>query len=810
MATIKCTVQRSSWYEVYFEYSYTQNQETAVTNLSHALKLKQITNSYDFDTVASVTVSYVVAGQTFSKTARIDIDDKGNAGYTITLASGSSVISHNASTGVGSFSVSVNTSIESGGYGPGTIKLASQTVQLPTIYRASAPTVSASSVKMGDTLTITTNRKSSSFTHTLQYTFGGTTTTIATGVGASYAWKVPDLASKCNNTSSGVATITCVTYNGSSKVGTNTCTVTLALPNSSVPSFSASSIALGGKVRVNTNRGSSNFTHTLSVKFAGETIGSASGVTDYKEFDLPLALAKKIPSEPEGTVTVSCNTYNGTYLVGSASNTFKVTVPNNSTTQPVASFTLTPINPASSDFNGLFIQSVTPIKANFTASSAYSTIASYRMSVDGGSYAGNPATSKVLTRSGAVTVTGSVTDARGYSKTLSQSITVYPYKKPAIVRHKDASSIVCERSLQDGTYNDEGSYLHIKCKLDYEPIVVNGSQKNTCTLGLMYKMEGGSWSAERTLLVSSSIDNANIDETFPNIVSQTTKSYAIRLVIRDGIGSEDTYDFGIPTADVNLHLAEEGYGVAVGKYSERPSTFECAYPAYFDNDVNGRAYGLGGLPYIPENEDLDDYREFGCYAVTSNSRAETIENLPPNIPPLAGILRVYSATGAADNQSSGWVYVAQEYTPFSCRGCYRRLLHKDGPDAEWVADAWLAVGGVDSVIESGVITVSGVDWYYKKWYNGTAECWAKRNLTIDATTEWGSLYRGSVSTLTFPFTFKEAPVCHISVETTNNNFFVVSGGSASMISAPGVLLCRPTSVTGINVNVLYNVHGRWK
>ena len=41
---------------------------------------------------------------------------------------------------------------------------------LSTIYRASVPTVSASSVMMGNTLTINTNRKSSSFTHTLKYT----------------------------------------------------------------------------------------------------------------------------------------------------------------------------------------------------------------------------------------------------------------------------------------------------------------------------------------------------------------------------------------------------------------------------------------------------------------------------------------------------------------------------------------------------------------------------------------------------------------------------------------------------------------
>lgn len=135
MATISCTVQRSSWYEVYLEYTYTQDKITAKTTVSHALKLKQLTSGYDFDTVASVTVGYTLAGIYFSKSGRINIDDKGDAGYTITLASGSTTITHD-SAGKGSFTVSVNTSIDSGGWGPGTITLSSQTVDLPDIPRA--------------------------------------------------------------------------------------------------------------------------------------------------------------------------------------------------------------------------------------------------------------------------------------------------------------------------------------------------------------------------------------------------------------------------------------------------------------------------------------------------------------------------------------------------------------------------------------------------------------------------------------------------------------------------------------------------
>ena len=568
MATIKCTVQRSSWYEVYFEYSYTQDKTAATTSLTHSLKLKQITDSYDFDTVGEVTVSYVVAGKTFSKKGRINIDDKGNKGYTITLASGSSTITHNSSTGVGSFTVSVDTSIESGGWGPGTIKLASQSVSLPTIYRASVPTVKSTDVRMGENLVIYTNSKSSAFTHTLKYTFGGTTATIATGVGASYTWKVPDLASKCNNALTGTVTITCITYNGSSTIGTETCVATLYVPKTSTPSFSATSVVMGNSVTVYTNRGSTNFTHTLEFVFAGKTVSTKTKIGDSTTFTPSLDLAKDIPNDPSGKVTVKCTTYNGTAKISTVSVEFTATVPNNETTKPTASWTLAPSASLPSAFSGLYIQGKTGVKATFTASSTYSAIDSYKLTADGRNFFGNPATSSVFTRDGSFTITGTVTDKRGFSRQLSKDVTVYPYSEPSIEPASTASSIICERSLQDGTYDDAGTYLHIKCKRKYSPVKVNGVQKNFCSLQYQYRIAGGSWSSKITLLDGTDTSTGNYDVKIPDVVSQTDKTYTIRLIVKDTIGSEVPYEFPIATADVTMHLGEGGYGVSFGKYSE--------------------------------------------------------------------------------------------------------------------------------------------------------------------------------------------------------------------------------------------------
>lgn len=109
---------------------------------------------------------------------------------------------------------------------------------LTTIPRASQPSISPSTISAGSSCTIKTNRASSSFTHTIQYSFGNKSGTIATGVGDSCSWTPStDLLSQIPYSQSGSGTITCLTYNGSTHIGTKTCGFTLTVPNGSNPSI---------------------------------------------------------------------------------------------------------------------------------------------------------------------------------------------------------------------------------------------------------------------------------------------------------------------------------------------------------------------------------------------------------------------------------------------------------------------------------------------------------------------------------------------------------------------------------------------
>lgn len=102
---------------------------------------------------------------------------------------------------------------------------------------ATQPTLSASSVTMGNAVTISTPAASSSYTHRLRYTFGSASGTIATDVAESASWTPPvSLAAQIPNAVSGSGTIYCDTYSGSTLLGTKSIAIKLTVPSSVVPS----------------------------------------------------------------------------------------------------------------------------------------------------------------------------------------------------------------------------------------------------------------------------------------------------------------------------------------------------------------------------------------------------------------------------------------------------------------------------------------------------------------------------------------------------------------------------------------------
>lgn len=197
-------------------------------------------SSGKISSTASKDWSVTVNGTKYSGTNTVGVGN--NA--TKTLASGTTTVAHNADgTKTFSYSFSQEFGITFSGSSIGT-KTGSGSGTLNTIPRATTPTLSVSSVDMGGSVTISTPRASSGFTHDLAYSFAGSGwVSIATGVGTSKAWTVPDLATRIPNATSGVMTIRCITKNGSTTIGTKTALLTVKVPASVVPTISAVTLA---------------------------------------------------------------------------------------------------------------------------------------------------------------------------------------------------------------------------------------------------------------------------------------------------------------------------------------------------------------------------------------------------------------------------------------------------------------------------------------------------------------------------------------------------------------------------------------
>lgn len=142
------------------------------------------------------------------------------------------VVPHNGD-GTKTVGIKLSIGLNVGGYGSSMVAF---DLPLPTIARASTGRVTAT--ELGKTATISIDRKSSSFKHTLRYDWNGRTGTIASNIDTSYNWSLPlDFASAIPNATSSWGRVFIDTYNGGTKIGTKEATFNANVPASIKPTL---------------------------------------------------------------------------------------------------------------------------------------------------------------------------------------------------------------------------------------------------------------------------------------------------------------------------------------------------------------------------------------------------------------------------------------------------------------------------------------------------------------------------------------------------------------------------------------------
>ena len=373
------------------------------------------------------------------------------------------------------------------------------------------------------------------------------------------------------------------------------------IPRATTPTLSASSVNMGADITISMPRASSSFDHTLTYKFGSATGTIDSDLGTSKVWTVPLSLANQIPSGTSGTCTITCKTYNGSTLIGTKTVSFTAKVPS-SVVPSISALTVAEATTGLAAQFGAYIQNKSTLKVTINAAGSYSsTIKSYKTTINGKSYTGSSFTSGVLSASGTVTISTTVTDSRGRTAKKSTTVSVLAYTAPKI-------------SKFSAVRTDTGAQATMTFS------ITSLGEKNDKSYVLSYKLKT---SDEWIQLASGSVYSYNATQTFVDTFS-TESSYDLRLVVTDYFGeSAGATAYGeIPTAFTLMDFHAGGKGLAFGKVSEVADEME------IDMDVNFyRNIQMGGWKktndeknlYIQSTEDAEYVHNAKLYGGSGTS-----------------------------------------------------------------------------------------------------------------------------------------------------------------------------------------------
>lgn len=386
-------------------------------------------------------------------------------------------------------------------------------------------------------------------------------------------------------------------------------------------------------------------------------------------YGISMDAAYQFPNSKDADMTVTLYTYSDaecTKQVGDASTAkCKVSIPENEDTRPAVAMKLHPVSSLGDTFNGLYIQGKSKVQASFTGSEAQygATITSYSMDINGITH-GDPYLSDLLSKSGTISVKGTVVDSRGFSTSTTPNITVISYAKPSLVPYTGETSIICKRCDSDGNLSPSGTHLRIKAGRQYSKVLADGVQKNFCLMRCKYKTEGAtSWGTVGTILAKDD-ESDSVDVVLTDINLSPSTTYLVQIEVEDDIGESTSTIITIPTADVTVHLRAGGKAVGVGKYAEKDNIVDVDD----EWEVNARGDLRVGKTLYPSHIasiDAYSYKDFnelvyktGYYTGSSAPSSASCKNYPID---KTGLLEVISAMAQNETTLAWWGFAYQTY-----------------------------------------------------------------------------------------------------------------------------------------------------
>lgn len=218
------------------------------------------------------------------------------------------------------------------------------------------------------------------------------------------------------------------------------------------------------------------------------------------------------------------------------------------------SITATPVNP----FGSLYLQGKSSIKLTINGAKGIygSTITTY--SIKGGDYSysgeSNTYTTDVLSKSGDITFTATITDSRGFTASKTVKVTVTAYTLPTLT----FETYRCDSS---GTKDIiKGTYIYVKPTFTY--CVITGNAIKTKSIKINNTSKSAAFNSGQGYVFG----------TYP-----LRSTHEVEVSITDNVGNTVSVTHEIGIGKVILNIPPHKNGVGWGRYCDKEEEFQIGY-----------------------------------------------------------------------------------------------------------------------------------------------------------------------------------------------------------------------------------------
>lgn len=567
-------------------------------------------------TSASVTVTGLTAGTTYTFTVRARktynyVQNTATASVTTIVSTPATVTASTTNTSATAVTLSASTnvdcnkweySINSGAYT--TFSTTNGTSASTTISNISSGTTATVTVRVTRTLNGVTSTGTTSYDKTASTVSASTssvtsssfTLSASSGVNCnkweyqlnSGSWVT---FSTTNGTSASVS-ITGLSPNTSYTVNvrvTKTANYVTSTTSTSAKTLGASSITSVANCNVDNTTTvtftplSTTFYYSIQIKwgsttYKNENIGRPNTTSAYTYTTVYTFPASVLANTTSATWTMNLHTWADSgysTLVGSASKTFTVSVPNTATYQPSGTLTFTPYNTNTwINSKGLYVSGYSQI--NIAVSPSAGSGASVSSVVVGSPTATTVSTNNFRTgviNSTSQSVSVTITDSRSRTKTITGSVSLLSYSSPSV------SQFTTER----GTYSS-GTWT----------ANVNGSHIRATVVAACSLSANGN-TVTKTVTCGGNTATATSGNYYYWTNTTAETSYTVNVSVTDSVGVTTTFASQVSAISVPFNLNTGLPAAAFGKVAETTKTLEVA-PTW-KLTANGKNNTFTYMPY---------------------------------------------------------------------------------------------------------------------------------------------------------------------------------------------------------------------